>query len=299
MKVNKVDVTVLVLTYNEEIHIERCIQSLKPFAQRIIIVDSYSTDRTVDLSKNLGAEVIQNKWPNNHSKQVNWALGNIIITSEWVMRVDADEYITQELGKEIAVNLRTPGDYSGYYLLRGHVFMGKKILWGGSAKTKMLRIWRTGSAKCEDKIMDEHMIMNDPQSKIGIFKSRFWDHNLNSLSWWTEKHNSYSTKEALMQMKLEASNEDFSSLNQYLKSHVYQSFPVWARSFIFFLYRYIFRLGFLDGFPGLAWHVLQGFWYRFLVDCKVRELKYNKPENVTIERWVEQRIEDIEKGDIK
>lgn len=286
--------SVVILTFNEEQHIERCINSVHDIAETIFVIDSFSTDKTVEIAKSKGAMVYQNKWPNNHSKQVNWALENCNITTKWVMRLDADEVISGELAKEIEEELKKENDVKAYILNRGHIFLGKKMLHGGNFPIKLLRIWQHGYAYCEDKLMDEHMVLTGDYP-IKNLNNPFWDHNLNNIAWWTEKHNSYSTKEAIMQLRnkynLAASKEvnhnKQSKLKRFIKYSIYEKFPKSLRSFIYFIYRYIIRLGFLDGYEGLVWNFLQGFWYRFLVDVKVYELELKaKNENISIKEVV-------------
>jgi len=296
---NAPTLSIIILAYNEEQHIERCIESIKSIASSIFVIDSFSTDKTVEIAEALGATVYQNKWPNNHSKQVNWALDNCDIQTKWVMRLDADEVVTPELAKEINQELLQNDEIKGYILNRGHYFLGRKMLHGGNYPTKLLRIWEHGFGFCEDKLMDEHIVLTDDYP-IKQLKGSFWDHNLNNLTWWTEKHNSYSTKEAIMQlrkkyntgMQQSINSNKQSKLKRFLKHNVYEKFPKSLRSFLFFIYRYIFRLGFLDGYQGLVWNFLQGFWYRFLVDAKVYELESKAKElNLPIAQVIKQEYE--------
>ena len=287
----KNDLSVLILTYNEEKHIQRCIENVKDIATEIFIIDSFSQDKTVEIAKKNGAIVLQNKWPDNHSIQFNWALENCNITTKWVMRLDADEVVSPGLSEEINVELLKDNNIKGYILKRGHIFLGKKMLHGGNYPIKLLRIWEYGFGYCEDKLMDEHIVLNgDYETKI--LSGSFWDKNLNGIAWWTEKHNSYSTKEAIMQLR----NKSYHNVNnkqsglkskRFLKYLVYEKLPKSLRAFIYFNYRYFVRLGFLDGYQGLVWNFLQGFWYRFLVDVKVYEIeKKAKKNNLTIKEVV-------------
>lgn len=278
-------ISVIILTYNEEQHIERCINSIRSIASSIFVIDSYSTDKTVQLAKSMGAVVCQNKWPNSHSRQVNWALDNCDIQTKWVMRLDADEVVTPELAEEIIIELKQETKVKGYILNRGHIFLGRKMRHGGNYPTRLLRIWEHGFGYCEDKLMDEHIVLTGDY-EIKVLSHSFWDHNLNNITWWTEKHNSYSTKEAIMQLKNKYqlnNNESVNSNKQsqfkrFLKYKIYEKLPKSLRSFLYFIYRYIFRVGFLDGYQGLVWNFLQGFWYRFLVDVKVYEIEEKAKE---------------------
>lgn len=289
--------SVFILTYNEEQHIQRCIDSIKDIADTVFIIDSLSTDKTVELAEKNGAIIYQNKWPDNHSKQVNWALENCDIKTKWIMRLDADEVLTSELAQEIKNELLKENDVKGYILNRGHIFLGKKMLHGGNYPTKLMRIWEHGRAYCEDKLMDEHIVFNGDYKTKQLHGS-FWDHNLNNITWWTEKHNGYSTKEAVMQLQKKYNTDDTvannsnkqSKLKRFLKHSIYEKFPKSLRSFLYFLYRYIFRAGFLDGYQGLVWNFLQGFWYRFLVDVKVYEIEQKaKEENMSIKEVIKKK----------
>ena len=275
------NLSVMILTYNENIHLKRCINSIKDIATEIFIIDSFSSDETVELAQSLGANVYQNKWK-NHASQFNWGLENCLIKTKWVMRLDADEIITPELAAEIKVAISKDDGTRGFVLKRGHVFLGKKMKHGGTYPTKLLRIWENNNGYCENKWMDEHIILKEG-GKIKTLEHPFWDHNLNHIGWWTEKHNDYATKEAIEQIKKKHNLFDIEDaingtsqqlkVKKLLKNIVYEKTPKTFRSFIYFIYRYIVRLGFLDGYQGLVWHFLQGFWYRFLVDVKVYEIE--------------------------
>lgn len=288
--------SVIILSYNEEIHIERCLNSIKDIAQDIYLVDSYSNDNTIKIAKKVGAKVIQNKWPGNHSKQFNWALESLDIKTNWVMRLDADEFIEPGLANEITTELSITSDIKGFYLKRGHIFLGKKIRYGGNYPLNLLRIWKNGFGKCEDILMDEHILI-DKGCKTKILKGKFWDHNLNNISTWTEKHNSYSTKEAIMQIqnshfrKTSNSNKNFKRL---IKYEFYEKLPKSFRAFLYFIYRYVFRFGFLDGYRGLIWNFLQAFWYRFLVDVKVYEIQKKANDNNLSIKEILKREHDYE-----
>ena len=169
----KNDLSVLILTYNEEKHIQRCIENVKDIATEIFIIDSFSQDKTVEIAKKNGAIVLQNKWPNNHSIQFNWALENCNITTKWVMRLDADEVVSPELSEEINVELLKDNNIKGYILKRGHIFLGKKMLHGGNYPIKLLRIWEYGFGYCEDKLMDENLKVFDSENLYILGSSVF------------------------------------------------------------------------------------------------------------------------------
>lgn len=286
MKKNKI--TAIILTYNEEQHIERCINSLKDKVDEICIVDSFSTDATCKKAIELGAKVYHNPWI-NYATQFNWALDNCEITSQWVWRIDADEFI-EPMSYSLKEKLESlPQSVSGVYVKRKIVFMGRPLLYGGWYPVWHLKIWKFGKGFCENRWMDEHIKLSEGTTvQVDCIQV---DENLNDLSWWTSKHNSYATRE--MVDLLDTQYEIFSKSTveprffgtgeqrkRYLKL-LYLKFPLFVRPFVYFTYRYIFKLGFLDGKSGFVWHVLQGFWYRFLVDAKIYELKREFNNNET------------------
>lgn len=253
---------------------------MRGIAARIVVVDSFSTDRTVELAKKLGADVYSHPFT-DHASQLNWGLNHTEIKTEWVMRMDADEELTPELAAEIQRKL--PGlskKINGVMLRRRVYFLGRWIRHGGIYPTYLLRIFRNGTAYCEQALMDEHFLL-----KFGScirFSKDLIDNNTKSLEWWTNKHNWYSNKELEEQLEQRSAIKQGTTMKpnlfggqaerkRWLKYMVYYKTPLMRRAHWYFLYRYIFRLGFLDGPEGLAFHFLQGYWYRFLVDAKIYE----------------------------
>lgn len=271
-------IAAIILTYNEEKHIERCILNAQKYAQKVFVVDSFSTDKTVEIARRLGAEVYQHPFE-NHARQFNWGLENLPIESEWVWKQDADEYLTDELIEELRSTLKECDDDTNAYTapcLRK--FMGREIK-HGILPLILLRLFRYKYGKCEDRLMDEHITITE--GKIGSLKHAFYDDNLNDLTWWINKHNGYATREAvdlllteyqmLPQSSVVNSGKHSSAIRR--KKLKYIRLPLFWRAFGFFVLRYFFRLGFLDGKEGFLWHFMQGFWYRSLADAKVFELK--------------------------
>jgi glycosyltransferase involved in cell wall biosynthesis len=273
-------VSVIILTKNEAANLPTCLASLQPLNAEIFIVDSDSSDQTVEIAKLAGCQVFTNPWE-NYAQQLNWALQNLPITNPWIMRLDADERLTPELIKEIQQVLpQTPKEITGYQVKRRVFFMGRWIRHGGYYPTWLLRFWRTGMAICEQRWMDEHVILSE--GKIANLKHDIIDENKKGLSFWTDKHNRYADRELKDILGLRTEEEDEllavnqlsqASQRRWVKKNFYGHSPLFLRAFIYFLMRYIIGLGFLDGIEGLIFHFLQGFWYRFLVDAKIYELK--------------------------
>ena len=277
-KNNLADVTVIIMTNNEEKHIERCLLSIKDFIKKIVIIDSYSTDNTLSIAKKYNIKVLQHKWV-NYAKQFNWGVENANIETEWVFRMDPDEIISETFAKKIDGYLSNlSSKITGVSIIRRLIFLGKEINFGGDFPQKAIRIWRNGKGKCEDTWSDEHIIVDGDvdYSNLDII-----DKNLNNISWWTTKHNKFATREMIEFFLQKERKEKYTNLKlskrtkikKDLKFKIYYNFPYGLRAFLFFIYKYIFRLGFLNGWQGFVFHFLQGFWYRFLVDIKIIELK--------------------------
>ena len=277
-------ITVIILTYNEELHIERCIRSVQKLATRIVVIDSFSTDSTVEIVKSLGAEVVQRKWK-NYTDQFQWGVDYCAAKTGWVMRMDADEYLEPELQQEIQAILPTLAeDVIGVYLKRKVFFQGQWIRHGGFYPHTLMRIWRAGQGRIEQRWMDEHIVLR-PNAKTVTLKGHLVDDNLKGITFWTDKHNRYASREMadiLVQKyfpghgdhALREMNADSQARwKRILKDDIYAKMPVGFRAALYFFYRYFLKLGFLDGSKGFIWHFLQGFWYRLLVDVKMMEVE--------------------------
>lgn len=286
------NIATIILTYNEEKHIERCIKNAQRFSKEIFLVDSFSTDRTKEIAESLGAVVYQNKWENNYARQFNYGLNNLPITCDWVFRLDADEYLTDALVDEIKIKFNSvPENVSGIIFERKMYFLGK-LMNKGMLRMNMLRLFRYKHGFCEERWMDEHIVLTEGTSIM--YDNYFVDHNLNSLGWWTQKHNGYSIREAIDLLDVElgliekpesAQKYEVTADAKYKreKKLKYAKMKLFWRSFIYFIYRYIFKFGFTEGKEGFLWHFLQGWWYRTLVDAKIYEIKKacgNNPEKI-------------------
>ena len=287
--------TAIILTYNEEMHLARCIESAAQLTPNIVVVDCFSTDQTVTIAKEAGATVLQRAWDGSHSTQVNWALEQLAalpIQTEWVMRIDADEVLTPELVIQIKTALsKVDSQIHGISCIRKMTFQGKLIRFGGVGKNRVMRLFRYGFGQSESRWMDEHIKV---EGQTMALSGAMIDDNLRSLAWWIEKHNGYSSREAVDLLNLEyqfakqnsvaeltLSNSSV-GLKRWIKENIYAKLPGGGRALAYFLWRYIFMLGFLDGARGTQFHFFQALWYRYLVDCKVAEVKrYMKKHQVS------------------
>ena len=276
---NPMNLSVIILTYNEERHIRRCIESLRPLAPDLFVVDSFSTDRTVELARGLGAQVFQNRWEGLYSRQFNWALDHLPIKTDWILRLDADEYLCPGLVREIQEKLDAlPADVTGVEFFLLHYFMGR-VIRRGTPRIRMIRLFRRGKARCEQRLMDEHMALIEGRSVA--FEGEFADDNLNDLAWWTQKHLGYAIREAADMLDIEYGLFDRSNAEGLCDQAAakrrmklkYARAPLFWRALVYFCMRYFVRGGFLEGREGFMWHFFQGLWYRMLVDARIWEIK--------------------------
>ena len=279
------NLSVIILTYNEELHIRRCLENVKSIAKEIYIIDSFSTDATLDIAREFdNVPILQNNLNNNYPKQFNWGLEHSGISTQWVLRLDADEYLLPELVQELQEKLPTlSDDVTGIIFNRRHIFMGKWMR-RGIYPVKLLRVFRYGKGMCEQRLMDEHIQLNEGHAVE--FKHDFCDHNLNNLSWFCHKHVNYAIREAVDLLDIELdltgaaetdNGKEISpqALAKRMKKHKYARQPLFWRSFAYFCFRYFLKGACLDGKVGFIWTFLQGWWYRMLVDAKVYEIKHH------------------------
>jgi len=269
-KFSMADITVIILTKNEEKNILACITSAKQVAERILVVDSGSNDNTVELAKANGAEIFFREWQ-GHAAQFNWALDHCDIKTTWVFRLDADERISEELAKEIRIKLTNNSSkkVNGYQMRWRVYFMGKWIRHGGTHKPYFLRLFRYGKGRVEDKLMDEHIVID---GKIENLTGDLIHYDYKGLDAWLNKHIWYSDLELRMydtQRNMIGGNKV-----QKKKRGFYYRLPMFIRARLYYWYRYYVQLGFLDGKPGKIFIYLQAYWYRFVVDAKICERKY-------------------------
>jgi glycosyltransferase involved in cell wall biosynthesis len=273
------NITAIILTYNEEKNIENCLHSIVPLTTNIILVDSGSTDKTLEIAKRFNVSIYNHEFL-NHSKQFNWALDNIKLSSEWILRIDADERLTENLIKEIHSKTKKNllnKEISGYILKFRTIFMGKELRFGGVYPFRKLVLFKKGSGRYEDRNMDEHILLS--QGKADELNSNAFHYDYKDIHSLVQKHNLYATKE-LMDFNNESYQDSEGLSNNKIrlnrkKKKLYYNFPLFFRAFLFFLYNYVLRFGFLDGQRGLIYHFITTFYYRFLVDAKLFEQRLN------------------------
>jgi glycosyltransferase involved in cell wall biosynthesis len=277
----KIDITAVILTRNEGRNLRAALESIRNFVSHTVIIDSNSTDETLLIAHEYDCEVI-NFPAATQSTIYTWFFKEYKVKTEWVLRIDADERWTPEGFQELSGIIET-GKYDGVYVNRKTFFMGKPLMYGGYYPIRLLLVWRAGRASIEDRLMDEHITVEGTTflSKIDVLEQNY-DRQFN-LSLWTEKHNRYSDRYAAEELlmkrglikrgRLALDLRNSTSIKSQLRVFIYDRLPPFIRPTLYYVFRYVFLLGFMDGKSGFIYHYLQGFWFRFLVDAKIIQME--------------------------
>jgi len=274
----KKSLSVLIPTKNEERNVAMCIESVS-WAGEVYVFDSMSSDRTVEIAVSLGAKVKQRSF-DNFADHKNWALDNLPFKFDWLLILDADERVTEDLYEEISGVLKAD-DVAGYYIPRKNVFMGRWIRHGGWYPDYQLRLFRKGQAKYEKRIVHEHMVVNGP---VGYLEKPMLHYDFKGLERYFDRHNTYSSMEAVEAFRIlkakGASDHIEKGLKnigperrRYIKEFSYRFVP--CRSLVKFFWMFVLKLGFLDGRIGFRYCLLHTF-YEYQVSLKIEELNDNR-----------------------
>ena len=267
------NISVIILQKNEALHIKRCLEKLAPLEPRqIFVVDCFSTDGSERKAAEMGATVVQREWPGLYAKQFNWALDNLPIEGEWILRLDADEYLTPGTIERLKAAFRDGSleGVDGLTLELKRKFLGGEIHYGTNG-IRLLRIWRKGRGRLEDRAMDEHAIV---EGVVVDFEGAFFDDNLNSFDWWQDKHRGYAKREAIDAVSLFNDPQRLANPSATDRKKIrYYKLPRYFRAVAYFCIRYFLKRGFLDGRAGWRWHFWQGLWYRWIVDREIGSAK--------------------------
>ena len=271
---------VVILTYNEELNLPGALESVCDWANQVFIVDSFSTDRTVEIAKAHSAGVYQH--PFEHwATQRNWALDNLPIQTPWVLFLDADERVTAELAHEMAEMLpQAPPEVAGFYVNRRFFFMNRWLKRGGYSPNWVLRLVRPEETRVIPAGDREYFQVSGIVRRL---KGHLIHEDQRGLDFWIAKHNRISEMAAhklassASHTGKDGSGELEGRWRVWIRDHIVDKLPLLLQPFIFFVYRYFLRLGILDGKEGLVYYFLHDFWYPFLVAAKTMELK-KKPE---------------------
>jgi glycosyltransferase involved in cell wall biosynthesis len=275
------DISVIILAYNSEAIIRDTLAAAARISDDIHVVDSFSTDRTIEICKASGVIVTQRSFI-NYAEQRNWAISNLPLRHSWQLHLDADEILTSDLVIEIeTLNDNWPKGIDGFFIPRLIRFLGRDLRHGGYYPIYHMRLFRSGHGQVEDRLYDQHFVLNGTS---GSLTNPFIDDHRMSLNEWIQRHNRWSDFEVadLLQTfpgSTIAGNAKGNPIERArARKNTYYRAPMFLRAFMLFFYRYIIRGGFLDGVPGLIYCVLQSFWFRFLVDAKLYERKKTKSQ---------------------
>jgi glycosyltransferase involved in cell wall biosynthesis len=268
--------TVILLTFNSEATLAATLSSARQVSEDIFVVDSFSSDGTVELARSLGATVVEHAFE-HYGAQRNWAIDHLPVAQAWQLHLDADECMDDRL---IAAIRALPDDppHSGYFLPRYLRFLGRVLRHGGMSPTWHLRLFRTGAGRCEDRRYDQHFLLTS--GTTGKLPGEVIDDVRMPLTEWTARHNRWADGEVAELDAAKAGNRvkpdatgNPAERKRFLRGR-YERMPLFFRAFAIFVYRYIFRLGCLDGTEGTIFWVLQTFWFRFLIDAKIWEKRH-------------------------
>lgn len=270
-----IDATAIIMTKNEEKNIVDCLESMRDFAKRCVVIDCGSIDSTVELAKEHGADVYDHEFE-YYAKQFNWGLENCDIDTEWIVRLDADERFPKELKEEIEqlINDNKDKPMNGISIEADLFFLGRCMKHGIRNKCKMM-MFKRACGKIEDRRRDAHSVISEGYSVMT--KHHFIHYDFKDIDNYIKKYNWYATREMMDYIDFlngqdAIVNTDKRILAQRKKKFgFYYKAPMFFRCWAWFLYNYIFRLGFLDGKEGLVFAFLECYWYRFVVDSKIYE----------------------------
>jgi len=285
----KANLITIILTFNSENSVADVVESCKSISSRILVVDSGSKDKTLDIVESLGCETVEHEFE-DYSMQRNWAQDYAkAYPDDWILHLDCDEVVSKELAESIKqVVAQNKRDVNGYLVKRRTYFLGKPIRFGHMNPGWHLRLYRAEYGSCEERLYDQHFIVEGESGKLDGF---LLDMQLKTVEEWTSAHNRWSTSEA-RQLFLESQGSagasqktlpenllgDIRMKRRWMKNRVYYRLPPLIRPFLFFTYSYILCLGFLDGRMGFVYHILHAFWFRFLVDVKLVEMRLKGDE---------------------
>jgi glycosyltransferase involved in cell wall biosynthesis len=266
-------VLVVILTFNSSGVIERTVGAAQRVSPHVLVVDSFSKDDTREKAAALGCTVVTHAFK-HYADQRNWAIGEYGSTQPWQLHLDADEVLDERAIASIQRALQDPGDHAGFLFKRLTYFMGKPLRFAGENSWHM-RLFRSGTGSCEDRLYDQHFLCT---GKVARLRGLLHDHNVGTLSEWVARHNRWSDLESEeLSRDVDAAGQLAAGLTadprqrRRLYKRIYYRLPAGARAAGYFFYRYVVSLGFLDGAIGFYYTALQSFWFKMLVDAKLRE----------------------------
>ena len=276
-----IPVTVIIPTYNEEINISNCLESIDGLCQQVIIVDSGSTDNTIKICRSYQTEIVEHPYI-DHALFWQWALANLKITNDWILPLDADHIVSPDLRREFSQLFSVPNpEINGYYARHKILFMGGPIR---GFKEYSLRLFKLSKISMDmSELVDFRFVVAGRTHKLtGILYED--NKKEEKIDFWIDKHQNFSTRMAIEELLRRKGIVNWSITPNLFGNHdqrivwfknIWYRLPLFIRPFMYYIYRYFFRLGILDGKPGFIYHFLQAFWFRFIIDVKIFSLKMN------------------------
>lgn len=285
----RLPITVLLATRDEEANIGRTLATISHWAEQIFVLDSESTDRTVEIARAHGAVVVQLQY--EHARIIpwifQWALDHLEVTQEWILILEADQAVPDALQREIAkVVMDTEERRAGFYLRRRQVFRGKTIRFGGYGGKRLLKLFRRGAGRLDPIEQDTRVYV---QGEVGVLATPLeeWNRKEDSILFYLEKHLRYAEAFAVEEQRRRTESLAFMGRARFFgtpderilwQKRLWYRLPLFVRPFVYFIWRYFFLLGFLDGARGFLFHFLQAFWFRLVVDVRLAELQRRDTE---------------------
>ena len=284
MKPNNIGV--LIITKDEEIHLQRCIDSIKDISSNIYIVDSYSKDKTLIIANKNRSRIFKKKFFYQAETKI-WALKNVKFKEKYILLIDADEYLDKKSAIFIKKNFNKIKNYNGIYIQRNLIYKNHIIKFGGTFPQKQLRLWKNGHAQCEDKIMDENIIVE--QKLKFMTQIQIYDHSLKNDNFFFKKHAQYAKREAIHQIFFMENNAK--TIRSHLKFYFYKYFQLYfIRVVILFFFKNILLLGILDGLKGIEYSFKRDLIYRLVVDFFICKFKLINLKKLTKKKLIEKII---------
>jgi glycosyltransferase involved in cell wall biosynthesis len=279
---SRIPVSAVVLTRDEELNLGASLESMSSLVDEVHVVDSGSTDRTIEIARSHGANVVHHEFT-GHSAQWQWALEHLPLKHDWVLGLDADQRLTRELADELRTLFASDArvqPYAAFYVTRRNVFRGKWIRWGGYYPKRFIKLFRRSQLVHEEAdLLDHHFRV---AGKTGMLKHDIIEENLkeDSIDFWIQKHLRYADLLAQEEARRRHGRAPttvkpaaFGNPDERAEwqKKTWVMLPRFVRAPAYFLWRYLFRLGFLDGKQGFAFHFLHAFWFRLITDLKIDE----------------------------
>ena len=269
-----VEFSVVVISQNEESNIRHCIEAAVRVSDDVWLVDSFSTDKTQEIADKLGANVVEHEFE-SWGAQRNYALDNLRLKHEFILFLDADEQIDAAFADELVEKIKS-SQYAAFNVNFDIVFLGK-VLKHSHENPPVLRVIRSNAGRWVSEGAREYCIVKGP---IGRIKARIRHEDRKGMFFWLVKHIRNADREARAilgknkQLKLAdvPQNAHFERPFRVFLRRIYNWLPKTIKPFLIFIYRYFVRLGFLDGYPGLVFCLLQAFWYNLIIDARIFEI---------------------------